>query len=166
MWEWNEGDWRDLVEKEHLTLLQSIPLDVIGSPWSWNIHQHLNYDRLFWSIHKDVLRTPLLLRPWSTPFKGERNIGCKSDGNRLDNASSPTYTKPPKYELVLGNMRYCAIYTQGYETAPCLLLPDSEHDLDIQELWDKYHNVMEGNYYDNPDYGMPNKFNNGFTQGN
>lgn len=162
-WQWIPGNWKDLINNGELYHIGDIELDQIGSPWSWNIQAHLNYDRLFWDIHRHGLKTPLLVRPWTFPFKAKRNrVGCRFDGNRLDNSPSPVYKVSPNYELLLGNMRFCAIYTQGYKTAPCVMIPNSECDWNVEDIWQKYHPVFEGNYYDNPNYGMPSKYTQGF----
>ena len=162
-WEWSPGQWPDLVAEGKLEDLGEVALNKIGVPWGWNIQCHPNYDRLFWSIYNDGLRTPLLVRPWDwPPYAGRGKTGCKADGGRLDTMPAPDYGFEPEYELVIGNMRYCAIYIQGYETAPTLMLPEEEWYLDVEELWAKYHPVFEGNWYDNPLYGMPSKADNNY----
>lgn len=148
-WEWEHGKWDSLP----LEKLGKIPLDSIGVPWSWNVHIHPNYDRLFWNVWENGLQTPLLVRPWDFPPQGIReNIGCKEDGNRLDVMPSPTYTEEPEFELVLGNMRFVACYITGEHNVPALLLPDKEWFWNVEDLWKKYHPYFEGNWYDHPDY--------------
>ena len=155
---WIEGSWRTL----NLEFIEAVSVDAIGCPWAFNIHKHLNYNRLFWSIYNDGLKTPLLVRPWNPPFIGEHIIGCSTSGKRLDSSPSPVYDTPPKYELVLGNMRYCACYTQSYTHVPVLLLPEHEFNLKVNDLWDKYHPIFEGNWYDDPNHQTPSKYNLGF----
>ena len=55
----------------------------------------------------------------------------------------------------MGNLRYCALYVQKYQTAPCLIIPTSEQFNDVEKLWAKYHPIFEGNWYEHPDYGFP-----------
>lgn len=156
-WKWTQGSWGGLVESGHLTALGPVPYKDIGSPWAMNIHCHPNYDRLFWSIREEGLKTPLLLRSWEYPFRANRTSkSCRQNGNRLDNTPSVVHNEEPKYELVIGNMRWCAAYICSYEV-PCLLLPDSEQGWLVEDLWEKYHPIFEGNWYSDPDHGGPNK---------
>lgn len=150
-------DWINL----HLST-SLVSINSIACPWAWNIYRHGNYDRLFWSIYDKSINTPLLVRPFNYPFIGDVHIGCDHLGNRLDCTPSPTHSKPPSYELILGNMRYCALYIQRYDHVPILMLPTEEHLTPVTELWDKYHAVMEGNWYDDPDNQIPSKYHQGF----
>jgi len=160
-WEWEEGAWPDL------ELIQAtISIEQIGCPWARNIHKHPCYNRVFWSIYNEGLKTPLLVRPWVQQMTGMHTPNTDSCGNRFDAQPSPRYNFPPQFELVLGNMRYCALYTQGYKTVPVLYLPDDEHEIPVEELWNKYHPYFEGNWYDHPDHQMPNKYITGFDIGN
>ena len=148
-WKWAEGSWPDLNLKD----LGELPLTDIGVPWAYSVHIHPNYDRLFWDVWENGLKTPLLVRPWDWPPLGNRGVwGCNERGNRIDNMPAPIYPKEPEYELVIGNMRFCASYITGRSTVPCLLLPEEEWLDDVQDLWAKYHPVFEGTWYDHPDY--------------
>ena len=157
-WGFQPGSWQDLVDRRELTDLGEVPLVNIGVPWAWNVHCHHNYNRLFWDVHENGLKTPLLLRSWDWPPLGNRGtVGCKEDGNRIDQTPAPEYPQfeEPEYELVVGNLRYCALYVQKYQTAPCLIIPTSEQFNDVEKLWAKYHPIFEGNWYEHPDYGFP-----------
>jgi len=167
-WEWEGGNWRDLVSQGLLTDLGFVPFEDIGAPWARNIHSHLNYDRLFWSVRNEGLKTPLLLRGWEFPFRGNRvAYNCKPNGDRMDNIPAVTHKESPKYELVIGNMRWCAAYICGYEI-PCLLLPEDEQSWLVEDLWTKYHPIFEGTkesgWYSHPDHGGPSKGNITFIQ--
>jgi len=152
--DWQQGDWRSYKFHD----LGLVPIESIGCPWSWNIFRHLNYDRLFWSIYNDGIKTPLLVRPWRYPFIGDHTIGCTKSGKRLDSSPSPSYINQPMYELVLGNMRYTALYTQAHKNVPAILLPSDEYDWQVNDLWEKYHPIFEGNWYDDPNNQLPSKF--------
>lgn len=156
-WTWEAGSWPEMVKAGVLKDLGEVRLDDIASPWSHNIHCHPNYDRLFWSMWRDGMKTPFLLRPWSYPPKAIKKPMCRADGSRMDLMPAPTYKEIPTYELVIGNMRYCASYVLGNITAPSLLLPESEWNLNIEEIWEIYHPVFEGNWYTDPNNGIPSK---------
>jgi len=148
-WKWEYGNWESLGLED----LGLIPLDSIGVPWAYNVQIHPNFDRLFWSIWEEGLQSSLLVRPWNWPPLGNREtIGCRKDGNRLDVMPSPKYHEEPKYELVMGNMRFVACYITGMHYVPALLLPEKEWLEDVDELWKKYHPSFEGNWYNHPDY--------------
>jgi len=154
---WKEGNWRELGYE-----LITPSIESIACPWSRNIHRHGCYDRLFWSIYNEGPKTPLLIRPWQHQLTSCHTPNTDSQGNRFDNQPSPVYSDFPTYELILGNMRYCAMYTQRFTHVSALLLPESEYHIDINELWDKYHPYFEGNLYDDPDHQAPSKYAIGF----
>jgi len=160
-WKWVEGNWKNLLEEDKLESLENVPLDDIASPWSRNVHLHPAYDRLFWDVWENGIKTPLLVKPFDWPPIGSRGVlGCDQSGNRIDNQPAPEYEQfsEPEYELILGNMRFCAAYVMGIKSLPCLLLPEEEWYDDVDVIWNKYHPVFEGNYYNHPDYlNVPSK---------
>jgi hypothetical protein len=160
-WAWVEGNWRDFVARGELEELGEIRLDEICAPWSRNVHLIPSYDRLFWDIWENGIKTPLLVRPYDWPPYGTRGVlGCNESGNRIDNQPAPPYDQfsEPQYELIIGNMRFCGAYILGLFTLPCLQIPEDEWYEDVDDLWKKYHPVFEGNYYKHPDYeGIPSK---------
>lgn len=154
---WDGGDWHSLITAPQYYYHHRVPLSDIIAPWAWNIHLHSNYDRLFWSIWNDGMKTPLFVRPVVFPFKAKRKrIGCTERGARLDRMPSLS-TVAPKYELVLGNMRYCAMTVQGHSTVPCIIVPLKEQSWDVEDLWAKYHPIFEGNWYNDPSNQIPSK---------
>ena len=155
-WKYKPGNWVTKIKEGELEDLGSIDLETIGLPWAYNVHIHINYDRLFWDVWERGVKTPLLLRPWSYPFKGARpNFGCNPDGSRRDNTpiiySSGTQIK---YELIIGNLRYVAARVCGYTKLPCLILNSRIWNDPVEEIWKEYHPVFEGNWYDHPDHTL------------
>lgn len=140
--------WQELVTSGHLQDIGVVPFQDLGSPWSHDIHLVDDYDRLFWSVRREGLKTPLLVREWKHPFRAKRVCkSCKSDGNRLDSTPSIVHNTDPKYEIVIGNMRWCAAYVCGYDEVPCLLLSADEQQWQVEDLWDKYHPLFEADWY-------------------
>jgi len=148
-WIYQEGNWRELVQNGIFQDLGEIPLEEIRLPWAYNVHIHIHYNRLFWDIWERGVLTPLFVRPWSWPPKGrKRPIGCKEDGTRLDIIPVEYHSSRPKYELIIGNMRYVAAWVCGYKSLPALLLREDQWNMDIEDLWTEYHPVFEGNWYE------------------